>query len=1005
MKKIILYFMFSLFVLSNGLIAKAANLDYYLAVDINPENKILYGSLEITPTIDLKIDVSNLTNVKFNNALFEKFNKKNVSWEHLELKAGIKHVIKYQYLLDSSSSYSDKENVVLSGSWYPQLDQLANYHLTVNLPEGFQAISEADRIDSKAVDYKRIEYQFYFPHLLDNLTLAASKNYQYKHKVFQGIRVETWFMAGNANLADNYIKHAIDYLDLYQTILGPYPYKRFAMVESLSRGGFSMPSYTLLGSSVIALPFIVKTSLGHEILHQWFGNSIYVDYQHGNWCEGLTNYLADYFYAEYEGRGRDYRKGMLRTYEAYVNNENTIPVRDFVSRKDKSTSSIGYGKVAMIFHQLRQYYGDKQFFQVLRLFVQKNIFRVTSWHDLQREFEAFNGESLYGDFNAWLTRDDIADIGINKAAELELSQGKLRLNFSLQQNALPYHLHVPLILTLENNKKQSKILHFTQSKQDFSIELESPPISAALDPEYHLLRHLSDEEKIPDLAWLMGKKGEANNIIIAVNDNDKDIYQPIIEGLDIKNNTLLTHKELSFEQIKNHSMIITGYDNSIVEMLFGKQKQPENGLDLIVKRHPYNDQEVIVLINAKDKNQAQLVARKLSHYGKYSQLSFNDGKLIFKEIAESKNGIQLFTQTPTRAIQPSKTQSLDNIVTNLGDRRVVIIGETHNRYEHHLNQLLLIKKLKNAGYQIAVGMEMFQQPYQQALDDYISAKITESEFLTASKYFDKWRYDYNLYKPIIDYAVAQKLPLLALNIEGDINREVSRKGMYSLQESKQKHLPSELDLSNRDYRSDLKMVFQAHQQMQPMVDKDFNFFLQSQVLWDESMAQAANQFLQKNPKHILVVLAGNGHLRYRYGIPQRLQRLSGLNPLVIVQDEELDKNIADFVLVTSPLKGASTPKIGVYLETENIEQVIVKEVTKPSVASKSGLEKGDIIVNLDGKALKSFTDLKLALLYADSSKPVEIDIKRGEEIIKKWLDFTVDAIDYKHLSYDKVHGK
>ncbi|MFK5894197.1 MAG: ChaN family lipoprotein, partial [Pseudomonadota bacterium] len=214
-------------------------------------------------------------------------------------------------------------------------------------------------------------------------------------------------------------------------------------------------------------------------------------------------------------------------------------------------------------------------------------------------------------------------------------------------------------------------------------------------------------------------------------------------------------------------------------------------------------------------------------------------------------------------------------------------------------------------------------------------------------------------------------------------------------------------------------VFQLHQQMQPDTEKEFNYFLQSQVLWDESMAQAANQFLQQHPQNILVILAGNGHLRYRYGIPQRIQRLSGLSPLVIVQDEELDDGIADYVLLTSPLKGASTPKIGVYLETKSLEtksleaensdlksvgQVIVKEVTKHSVAEKAGIENGDVIVELDGKLLKSFADLKLALLYADTSKAVEVLLKRGEKSIRKSLDFTPANMDQGHFSYGKVHG-
>jgi len=178
---------------------------------------------------------------------------------------------------------------------------------------------------------------------------------------------------------------------------------------------------------------------------------------------------------------------------------------------------------------------------------------------------------------------------------------------------------------------------------------------------------------------------------------------------------------------------------------------------------------------------------------------------------------------------------------------------------------------------------------------------------------------------------------------------------------------------------------------------NFNYFFQSQVLWDESMAQAAHQFLQKHPQHILVILAGNGHLRYRYGIPQRLERLSGLSPLVIVQDDKLGETIADYVLLTTPIKGQLTPVIGFYLDRKTIDQVIIDRVKDSSIAARAKLKKGDIITELDHKPLKSFTDLKLALLYADTSKQVQIKLKRGDSILEKTLDFSLPAAKvYEH---------
>ncbi len=967
--------------------AYANSINYSIQVNINPQNKILYGSVEINPQRSLSVDISGLDKVNLNGREIQQ-----TTSTPLQLAAGQKHLIQYQLPLNSNSAYSDNENVVLSGSWYPQIRTLARYQLTVTLPKGFQAISEANQIESRAIDDEHVEYRFYFPHVLDSLSLTASKNYQPKFIDYEGIQIETWFMPANAHLMDKYLQYAADYLKLYQQILGVYPYQRFAIVESPLPSGYSMPTFTLLGSRVIALPFIVETSLGHEILHQWFGNSVYVDHQHGNWCEGLTNYLADYYYAEQKGQGKEYRKGMLREYAAYVNDENTFPVRNFISRVDKVTSAIGYSKVAMIFHQLREHYGNDDFLQALRNFIAINQFQKASWHDLQKQFEAIDGQPMYDDFQAWLTRTDIADIAVSQAAELELAQGKLWLKFSLQQSG-PYHLHLPLTLNFEN-KQQTIILHFTRERQDFRIELPEAPVSAYLDPDYQLMRELTNREKVPDLAWLMGRQ----SILLVVNEDEQSIYYPMVKSMGIKNIITINPSALSFEQIKSHSLIIAGENNALIDRLFARQAQTKEktGVALRVKRNPYNEDEVITLVNAKDAKQAKLVARKLQHYGKYSHLKFLDGKIQLKQIANTQSGIKLFEQIPPRAVKPSNTQSLDNIVAGLEGTRVLLMGEQHDRFEHHLNQLQLIKKIKEAGHQVAIGMEMFQQPYQQALDDYLAGKITESEFLTASKYFDKWGYDYNLYKPIIDYALQQKLPLLALNIEADITHQVARKGLYALDEKTQQQLPDTLNFDNQPYREALKSVFQIHEGMQQSRPSNFNYFLQSQILWDESMAKAAAQFLQKHPEHILVILAGNGHLRYRYGIPQRLQRLSGLSSLVIVQDEELGETIADYVLLTTPIKGQLTPVIGIYLDRKITDKVFVDRVKDSSIAARAKLKKGDIITELDNKPLKSFTDLKLALLYADTSENVQIKLQRGDSIIETSLDFSRPAA--------KVHG-
>ena len=88
------------------------------------------------------------------------------------------------------------------------------------------------------------------------------------------------------------------HIDRYEALHGPYPFEKFAVVENFFPTGYGFPSFTLLGSRVLRLPFIPDTSLRHEVAHCWWGNGVFVDAAGGNWCEGLTTYVADYLAKE-----------------------------------------------------------------------------------------------------------------------------------------------------------------------------------------------------------------------------------------------------------------------------------------------------------------------------------------------------------------------------------------------------------------------------------------------------------------------------------------------------------------------------------------------------------------------------------------------------------------------------------------------------------------------------------------------------------------------------------
>ncbi|MGB6011299.1 MAG: ChaN family lipoprotein [Desulfobacterales bacterium] len=963
----------------------SANLHYALDVHINPAERKITGTgrLKADTPMSIGLSVRDLRELKIDGNDAPRTADENIQ---LTIKSGKEIMISYEAVFpEKGINFIDENHVFLIDDWYPLPDDLVEYALTVTLPENFIATSESESVTvQKHGKTETFVFQFNYP--LDGLHLAASTRYILKKDRYNDIVLEAYFFEEDAHLADAYIARTKKYLAMYEKMLTPYPYKRFAIVENILPTGYSMPTFTLLGSQVVNLPFIVQTSLGHEILHQWFGNSVYIDFGPGNWAEGITTYLADHQYAALESEDTAYRKKILVDYNAYVNADNTIPLSGFKSSSDKAQSAIGYGKAAMFFHVLRKRYGDRSFFAALQEFIQQNRFRNASWHDIQRAFEKVTGEELYTYFGDWLTRKNIPRLTVENA-QLYVAQGKLKLNFDLFQQDGSYPLSIPITLHT-NSGKSMRTVDVTTPKEKISLLLEESPNTVVIDENYDLMRQLAPEEIPPVLAGIMGKK----KLTAVISSLQRSTYQPLIDALGVENITYVTPEKFSFVQMKENSMLIAGYDNSFVDMLFGKQIVPEDGIRLKIYKNPYNPSERIALLHAKNKTEAQAVQRKIPHYGKYTELAFDEGRNTFKSIAETDNGILVLSHPPTSAVTPDSLATVDDIISQLTTARIIYVGEQHERFAHHINQLQIIKKMHEAGYTLAVGMEMFQKPFQPVVNEYLAGRIDEHKFVQKSEYFSRWGYDYNLYKPIIDYLKQQNIPLIALNIQGDISRKVAREGLYSLPDDQKKQLPSAMDFSNEQYQEDLNNVFKLHTQQKEL--KDFNYFFQAQTLWDEGMAESAQKFLANNPESKLVILAGNGHLRHKYGIPGRLHRRNHEPFKVVVQDEEIEDNIADYVLLTTELKGEESPKLGVMVE-EKDQGLEVKGISHYGPAKKAGLQEGDIIKVFGGQAIKSLADLKLQLFYSKIGSNVKIQINRKGQL----LDKEIELFDFEQFSH------
>jgi len=331
---------------------------------------------------------------------------------------------------------------------------------------------------------------------------------------------------------------------------------------------------------------------------------------------------------------------------------------------------------------------------------------------------------------------------------------------------------------------------------------------------------------------------------------------------------------------------------------------------------------------------------------------------------------------------------IDISLPEVKNKRVLFVGEYHDNYAHHINQMKIIQKLHEDGAKVAIGMEMFQRRFQPVIDDYLAGKVDEKVFLQKSEYYKRWGYDYKLYKPIMIYAKENHIPVIALNLEKEITKKISRAGLDSLNLEEKKMIPKDLDFSVESYKKRLLDVFNDPEHLAAMPKKyrpNPEYLYQSQILWDETMADTTAKYLKSHPETIMIVLAGNGHLEHFIGIPNRVKRRIDIPMSILLQDCEKEDGKADQYLFPKSIMIEPTPKLGIHLELQGLK---VTSVIKNSLAEKLGIEEKDSIIEVDGIPTKELADLKLALyLYHEriglplESKELSIRVKRGDKEI------------------------
>lgn len=572
-----------------------------------------------------------------------------------------------------------EKGVYLAGStyWVPYFgDELVSFNLTTTLPDSWKTVSVGTRTLDEKKNGQHID-KWESPTPQEEIFLIAAPFQEYDYPM-GSVTAYAFLRTPDEALANKYLEATAQYMEMYRKLVGPFPYTKFALVENFWETGYGMPSFTLLGEKIIRLPFILHSSYPHELLHNYWGNSVYVDFKSGNWCEGLTAYMADHLIKEQRGQAVEYRSETLQKFTDYVTPENDFPLSKFSSRFDPPSEAIGYGKTSMVFHMLRRKVGDEQFIKSFQVFNRNNKFKRSSFDDIRKAFEEVTGKDWKWFFDQWVNRTGAPQL-VLEDVQVNSVRGSNNVSFTLKQIQPEevFYLDVPVvIITKDGIKTETVEMNEKESKYNFTVD--SAPLKILIDPEFDLMRKLDPRESPPTFTKAFGSK---KSLIILPDQNDasyqqyKDFVELWIKGNENK------FSVKSQDQVKelpdNESVMLLGTKNkfnSVVnselkkynsEILnngikFGKREIPSDDNSFFISvSNPKNIKEVITLLTIGNKSAVEGLNDKLPHYAKYSYLAFNGSEPaniekgvwqvinspMFKDIASADNNIEVKLET------------------------------------------------------------------------------------------------------------------------------------------------------------------------------------------------------------------------------------------------------------------------------------------------------------------------------------------------------------------------
>ncbi|MCU0304668.1 MAG: M20/M25/M40 family metallo-hydrolase [Thermoanaerobaculales bacterium] len=554
----------------------------------------------------------------------------------------------YQRSFSETPGIISADGVFLAGAsfWVPSLgDGLVTFSLAVEgLEPPWDVVSQGRRTRHElAADGTRTT-AWSLEHPTEEVYLVAGPWVETAGRAGE-VDVYAFLRGDDPSLAGRYLDATRRYLELYNGMLPPYPYPSFALVENFWETGYGMPGFTLLGPQVIRFPWILTSSYPHELLHNWWGNSVFVDPATGNWCEGLTAYLADHLFAEQRGEGADYRRATLKKFTDLVGTDDDFPLAEFGSRHSAASEAVGYGKSLMLFHMLRRAMGDEAFLASLGRFDREHRFSRASFADIAGAMRDEVGGDWPSFVEVWVGRTgapslEIVDVKVTEDGGPDHPH-RLSVRIRQTQEGDPFPLTIPVAVTVEGAREPVWGAAGTCGGRDCVIEVRTAarPLRLDVDPAFDVMRRLDPLEVPPALTTLFGAEDPLFVLPAAANPDELAAWRELAAAWARPGEPRIA-LDRELEELPAGSVWLLGWDNAFAGSV-GRRladqgaalgggsatlpsgELPRAGHSLVlVARAESDPADALGLVAADPVAAIPGLARKLPHYTRYSYLGF-----------------------------------------------------------------------------------------------------------------------------------------------------------------------------------------------------------------------------------------------------------------------------------------------------------------------------------------------------------------------------------------------